>query len=266
MPRLPLLSGVAARILRPHVGLHRRAGDAARTVGLHQRAAIGLLVEGDLHHEHLHLDAEQRAGEGERRSPLAGAGLGADLLDPGLRVVEGLRHGGVGLVAAGRAHALVLVVDARRRVERLAPGAARDTAGSDATGGRPDAPARGSRSRARSLTSCMISDIGNSGARSSGPIGWSVPGCSTGGGGDGRSAMRLSIAPLEGARLAGRTVRRPRQTGNDARGAESELLQFLVLGPWFLVLGSWSVLGPWSSFVLSAWSPAQSFERRTAED
>ena len=37
----------------------------------------------------------------------------------------------------------------------------------------------------------MISDIGNSGARSSGPIGCSVPGCSTGGGGDGRSAIRL---------------------------------------------------------------------------
>ena len=41
------------------------------------------------------------------------------------------------------------------------------------------------------VTSCMISSIGNSGARSSGPTGCSVPGCSTGGGGVGRSASRL---------------------------------------------------------------------------
>ena len=41
------------------------------------------------------------------------------------------------------------------------------------------------------LTSCMISDIGNSGARSSGPSGCSVPGCSTGGGGLGKSATML---------------------------------------------------------------------------
>src|SRR4249920_300844 len=33
--------------------------------------------------------------------------------------------------------------------------------------------------------------IGNSGARSSGPTGWWVPGCSGGGGGDGRSGMTL---------------------------------------------------------------------------
>src|SRR5919107_400676 len=33
--------------------------------------------------------------------------------------------------------------------------------------------------------------IGKSGARSSGPIGWGVPGCRTGGGGFGRSAARL---------------------------------------------------------------------------
>src|SRR5439155_13532193 len=37
----------------------------------------------------------------------------------------------------------------------------------------------------------MISAIGNSGARSAGPIGWPVPGCSTGGAGVGRSAWML---------------------------------------------------------------------------
>ena len=41
------------------------------------------------------------------------------------------------------------------------------------------------------LTSCLISSIGNSGARSAGPIGWRVPGCSTGGSGRGRSAWML---------------------------------------------------------------------------
>ena len=59
------------------------------------------------------------AGEGERRAPLAGAGLGGQPLDAGFLVVEGLRHRRVRLVAAGRADALVLVEDARRRIERL---------------------------------------------------------------------------------------------------------------------------------------------------
>src|SRR6266404_4750655 len=36
-----------------------------------------------------------------------------------------------------------------------------------------------------------MSAIGNSGARSSGPTGWSVPGCSGGGGGEGRSGITL---------------------------------------------------------------------------
>ncbi len=41
------------------------------------------------------------------------------------------------------------------------------------------------------LTSWPISAIGKRGERSSGPTGWPVPGCRTGGGGDGRSAMML---------------------------------------------------------------------------
>src|SRR5579862_1415018 len=40
-------------------------------------------------------------------------------------------------------------------------------------------------------TSCRISAIGNSGARSPGPTGWPVPGCSGGGGGEGRSGITL---------------------------------------------------------------------------
>ncbi len=42
-----------------------------------------------------------------------------ELLDAGLGVVPGLRHRGVRLVRAGRRDAFVLVVDLRRRAERL---------------------------------------------------------------------------------------------------------------------------------------------------
>ena len=48
-----------------------------------------------------------------------------------------------------------------------------------------------------SLTSCMISSIGKSGARSSGPTGSPVPGCSTGCGGFGMSARDVVPAPRE---------------------------------------------------------------------
>ena len=54
-------------------------------------------------HVHLALEVELRAGEGERRAPLAGAGLGGEPRDALRLVVEGLRHRGVGLVRAGRA-------------------------------------------------------------------------------------------------------------------------------------------------------------------
>ena len=52
------------------------------------------------------------------------------------------------------------------------------------------------------LTSCMIRPIGNSGARSSGPSGFSVPGCSGGAIGLGRSAAMLYQA--RGMRFCGR--------------------------------------------------------------
>ena len=120
MPRLPLLSGVAREHLAAEVGLHRRARDAARAEGLHERAAVRLLVVGDPHHEDLNLDAEERAGKRERRSPLSRRrSRSRSSRDAGFLVVEGLRDGRVRLVAAGRAHAFVLVVDARRRLERL---------------------------------------------------------------------------------------------------------------------------------------------------
>src|SRR5262245_64700492 len=54
------------------------------------------------------------AGEGKRRPPLPGAGLGAELFDVGLLVVPGLRHRGVRLVRASRRDAFVLRSEERR--------------------------------------------------------------------------------------------------------------------------------------------------------
>ena len=112
----------AVRMLRQHpascVGLLAGARDAGRAVGLHHRLAVRLLVEAHPHHVHLDLQPEERARVGERRAPLPGSGLGGEARDSLLLVVERLRDRGVGLVAAGGAHALVLVVDARRRPER----------------------------------------------------------------------------------------------------------------------------------------------------
>ena len=130
-------------------------------------------------------------GEGERGAPLPGAGLGRQLLDAGFLVVEGLRHRGVGLVAAGRRDALVFVEDARRRIERASPGGARGRAAPAATACRPRAPARGFRSRARRKPPARSAPWGRSPTRSSGPIGCPVPGLSGGGSGAGRSAAML---------------------------------------------------------------------------
>ena len=119
MPSEPGVSGISARMARPALVSLRRAGDALAAPGLHHQLAERLLVEADPHHEHLALQPDQRAGERQRAAPLAGAGLGGQPLDAELLVVPGLRDGRVGLVAAGRADALVLVVDPRRRAEVL---------------------------------------------------------------------------------------------------------------------------------------------------
>ncbi len=80
---------------------------------------VGLLVVGRAHLPDLAGQAVLRAGERQGRAPLPGSGLGRELRDAGLGVVERLRHRGVGLVRAGRRDALVLVVDPRGGVERL---------------------------------------------------------------------------------------------------------------------------------------------------
>ena len=119
MPSEPVESGCSARIGPSGVREVGRAGVHRAAERLDHHAAVGLLVVRRPHLPDLALHAELRAGERQRRPPLAGAGLGGELADAGLAVVERLRHSRVGLVRAGRRDALVLVVDARRRAERL---------------------------------------------------------------------------------------------------------------------------------------------------
>jgi len=93
------------------------AGDAVAAPDLHHELAEGFLVEADTDHENLAFEADKGARKRQGRAPLAGAGLGGEPLDAELLIVPGLRHGGIGFVAAGRAGALVLVIDAGGRVE-----------------------------------------------------------------------------------------------------------------------------------------------------
>ncbi len=101
------------------LGLGARRRDAAPAPGLHHDLAERFLVKAHPDHEDPALEPHEGARIGQRAAPLAGAGLGAQPLDPELLVVPGLGDGGVGLVTAGRRDALVLVVDPRRRAERL---------------------------------------------------------------------------------------------------------------------------------------------------
>ena len=86
------------------------------------------------------------AGEGQGAAPLPGARLGREAGHALLLVVEGLGQRGVGLVAARRAAALVLVVDVGRGIERLLePVGPVERARPVERDRRPE-PARGSRS------------------------------------------------------------------------------------------------------------------------
>src|SRR5262249_19105369 len=111
------------RVLRedllPGAGRVARTGMDRRAVALHQQAAIGLLVVAHLDHVDGAVETEEAAGHREGAAPLAGAGLGRESPDAFLLVVVRLGDGGVRLVAADRAHALVLVVDPGRRLEVL---------------------------------------------------------------------------------------------------------------------------------------------------
>jgi hypothetical protein len=108
MPRLPSVL-CDLRRTRVHGG----------APGLHHRAAVRLGAVGGSHLPHLALHAVLGGGERKRRSPLPRTGFGGQLRDAFSVVVVGLRHRGVGLVRAGRAHTFVLVIDTRRGVEQL---------------------------------------------------------------------------------------------------------------------------------------------------
>ena len=118
-PSDPEQSGSSASLFAAGVRVGARGRDDLRAPGLHHVPPVGLLVVAHPHHVDLHVDAEELAGEGERAAPLPGARLGGEALHALLLVVEGLRHRRVRLVAARGAHALVLVEDLRRRLERL---------------------------------------------------------------------------------------------------------------------------------------------------
>ena len=110
---------VGLEVVLAGLGQVRRRAVHGGAERLDHHPAVGLLVEGGADLPHLALEAEQGRGEAQRGAPLAGTGLGGELADAGLRVVVRLRHRGVHLVRPGRADALVLVVDARRRAEGL---------------------------------------------------------------------------------------------------------------------------------------------------
>ena len=126
--------------------------------GLDHRLPIGLLVVGDPDHEHLALEPEELArASADPHCPRAG--LGRELPDPRLAVVEGLCDRRVRLMGPRGRDALILVVDVRGRIEP-ARGAS-PAAALAARGGRRRGPPPGSRCRDRS-GSCAIMPSGRS--------------------------------------------------------------------------------------------------------
>ena len=199
IPRLPGRVGVLGEDRAPGVRLLGRARDDRRAPRLDHRAPERLLVVRDANHVDLALEPEQLAGERERAAPLAGAGLGREARAALALVVEGLRDGGVRLVAAGGADALVLVEDPRARPDRRARAGARGRAASGARGCRGRAPPPGSRSRA---------------PRS--PPGGSAP---SGRAAPGRPARPAAPCPDAGSAASGSACRRGRCTS--ASGART---------------------------------------------
>ena len=119
MPRLPWLSGSSSRNFLPAFVVLRRTRVHGRPPGLHHDPPVRLLSVAHLHHVDRDVEPEELARQGHGRTPLARAGLGGDALDPRLFIVIGLRDGRVRLVAAGRAHAFVFVIDLRGRAQGL---------------------------------------------------------------------------------------------------------------------------------------------------
>ena len=109
-----LLQNLAADVRRL-----RRRGRYLRAVGAHDLAAERLLLIGYLHHVHVAVQPQIRARHGQRRAPLARAGLGGHALQTLILGVVRLRDGGIQLVAAAGVVALKFVINFRRRVQLL---------------------------------------------------------------------------------------------------------------------------------------------------
>jgi hypothetical protein len=76
-------------------------------------------VKAHLDHVDSTFQTEDAARKRQRRTPLARTGLRREPFRAGNLIVVSLRDGGVGLMAARRAHSFVLVIDMRRSLERL---------------------------------------------------------------------------------------------------------------------------------------------------
>ena len=111
--------GVPGNDVLSGAGGHGRGRGDGSPEGLHDRAAVGLLLIADLDHVDGAVDAELLGGVGQRTAPLAGAGLGGQVRDALLLGIVGLGDGGVELVAAGRRDTLILEIDMRRGSEGL---------------------------------------------------------------------------------------------------------------------------------------------------
>ena len=103
--------GVLVQFLPAEFGLVAGRWVHGGAPGLHHQFAVGLLMEANAHHEHLAIEAEELAGHGQGRTPLAGAGFGDQVFGACLFVEIGLGDGGVEFVGSGGRDALVFVVD-----------------------------------------------------------------------------------------------------------------------------------------------------------
>ena len=133
----------------------RRRAVHGRAPGLHHRAPVGLLVVAGADHEDLALEPEQRAGERQRRAPLAGAGLGRELLDA--RPARSRRPAGprCWACASRRARRPRTCRRSSRACRAPARAGARGTAASAATAGRRRGPASGIAIIGSGETSCI---------------------------------------------------------------------------------------------------------------
>ena len=118
-PKAARAARVFCKPLASELCLIAGAGVHCGSVGLHQQAAIGLLVVADANHPDGALKPEKLASQRQRRAPLPRTGLRSKAASACELVVVGLRDRGVRLMAADRAGAFVLVINVSGRVQRL---------------------------------------------------------------------------------------------------------------------------------------------------